>query len=152
MNSAPRWEVCAVGGYVAAPSPLHKGTWRYWHWMSWILRCGSKTEVAGLLWELLCEPQVEVAEPLQQNLQLLGGREDGHPGQKMARRMWLILDVAKSEVMYIFTNFRPKRHKNHRKDLAVGRTTYRKWKVPSLWPKPLPGTRQIPSSSSSFIQ
>lgn len=27
-----------------------------------------------------------------------------------------------------------------------------KWKVPFLWPKPLPGTRQIPSSSSSLIQ
>lgn len=27
-----------------------------------------------------------------------------------------------------------------------------KWKVPSFCPKPLPGTRQIPSSSSNLIQ
>lgn len=36
--------------------------------------------------------------------------------------------------------------------IPVPPSTHRKWKVPSRCPNPLPGTTQMPVSSSSFMQ
>lgn len=55
------------------------------------MRCSKGTsilqlKVAGaVLGELLRKPLVELADLLQHNLQLLGGRQDGHPVGEVGR-------------------------------------------------------------------
>lgn len=42
VNTALRWDVGIAGVDVEDLLPhSHKGTWRYWHWTSWFLRCSS---------------------------------------------------------------------------------------------------------------
>lgn len=66
-------------------------------------------------------------------------------------------DISTENSMYAWNRFSPFCLHEVEEEQTVQRgcqfrRTNLKWKVPSLWPKPLPGTRQIPSSSSSLIQ
>lgn len=82
VNSALKWNLCRRWPTGAS---FTKGTLKkkYCHWISWVLRCSWVWVGMGVsLWKLFSEAHVELADLLQHNLQLLSGRQDGHPGQK----------------------------------------------------------------------